>query len=126
MASGAYIYLKSSLSSQAKEEIKVPRGAVKIVFDNEQVIGKRYTVKSSRNAVPRSVMTNHVYISIDVGNSMQCLSELKPCHWIFSQFTDMLLTNLLDFPNFHSTYFRKSLNRFMQTRIEFIFRHQSK
>ena len=72
MSSGAYTYLKSWLSSQAKEEIKVSRGAVKIVFDNEQVIGKRYTVKSSRNAVPLSVITSHVYISIDVDNSLKC------------------------------------------------------
>ena len=95
-------------------------GAVKIVFDNEQVIGKIYTVKSSRNTAPLSVITSHVYISINVDNSLQCLSELKPRQWMFNQLTGVQLTNLLHFPNFYSAYFRNSRDRFIETRIEFI------
>ena len=39
MPSGGYTYLKSWLSNQAEQEIRVPDGVVKIVFDNEQVVG---------------------------------------------------------------------------------------
>ena len=52
---------------------------IRVVFDNEQVIGKRYTVKVDNNTVPMSIITSHAYIVIDelsvLQNSQEVLSQ---------------------------------------------------
>ena len=53
---GSYTYLKNLLCDQAGEELTVPEGVVRIVFNNEQVTGKRYSVKVNIRNVPTSVI----------------------------------------------------------------------
>ena len=44
MPGGSYSFIKSSLEQNAKNELAFPSGMVRVVFDNEQVVGKRYSV----------------------------------------------------------------------------------
>ena len=74
---GSYTYLKNWLCDQAGEELTVPKGVVRIVFDIEQVIGKRYSVKVNIRNVPTSVITSHAYLKIDTCD-IQTKSYLKP------------------------------------------------
>lgn len=92
MPAGSYYifhitYLKNWLSEQAGDELSVPDGVVIIVFDNEQVVGKRYTVKADCNTVPLSVITSRAYLSID-GSDLQENFEFKAKHWLFNELTN--------------------------------------
>ena len=60
MLPGGYTCLNTWLAKQDEHEIEVPSGVVKIVFDNEQVVGKRYTVKSTSKNDPINVVTSHI------------------------------------------------------------------
>ena len=98
MPSGSYCYLKSWLSSQIEEEIKVPQGAVKIVFDNEQKLSAK-GILLSHLYIPfhSSVITSHIYISIDVDNSLQ--NELKPRDYMLNGVTAQQSAQFFNFPN---------------------------
>ena len=61
-AGGSYTYLKNWLCDQAGEELTVPEGVVRIAFDNEQVIGKRCSVKVKVKNIQISVITSHAYL----------------------------------------------------------------
>ena len=40
------LFLKDWLLENALDEIEFPKGLVRAVFENEQVVGKRYSVKA--------------------------------------------------------------------------------
>ena len=119
-ASGSYTYLKNWLSKQAGEELKVPNGIVRIVFDNEQVVGKRYVVKADCNTVPISVITSHAYL--EVGTSeLQNRIDLKPTNWLFKKLPEK---SLLEYPSKYKNYFRESRNNFINKRITVLISEQ--
>ena len=66
-----YSYLSNWLSEQSKDELEFPEGVVRCLFDNEQVVGKRYSVKSDQNTVPMSVITSHACMVIDSDVTLQ-------------------------------------------------------
>ena len=75
----------------------MPEGVVRIVFDNEQVIGKRYSVKVNMRNVPTSVITSHAYLKIDTCD-IQTKSHLKPEHWLFKPMFDDHLAHFIKYP----------------------------
>ena len=50
---GLHTYITSWLNKLVANEIEFPPGAVQTVFDNEQVVGKRYHVKANQSTVPK-------------------------------------------------------------------------
>ena len=56
--SGSYTFITNWLSQNAKIEITFPERTVRVVFDNEQAVGKRYTVNVENFGVPISVITS--------------------------------------------------------------------
>ena len=66
---GSYTYLISWLKQLANNPLKFPNGLCKSVFDNNQKIGKTYLIPGT-NKVPSSVMTSHLWITLDVNNTM--------------------------------------------------------
>ena len=64
-SSGSHTYLTSRLNEAASTEIEFPPGTVRVVFDNKQIIGKRYRVKANQSSVPTSVIKSTIYLSID-------------------------------------------------------------
>ena len=97
-AGGSYTYLKNWLCDQAGEELRVPEGVVRIVFDNEQVIGKRYSVKVNVRNVPTTVITSHAYLKIDTCD-IQTKSHLNPEHWLFKPMSDDHLARFIKYPS---------------------------
>lgn len=67
---------------------EVPTGIVRSVFDNEQVIGKTYKVRAE-NKVPMSIVTSHIYISIDPNNKIQNEEQYSPDNWLFRDPTEI-------------------------------------
>ena len=78
--SGSYTFVCNWLSDNAKKQILFPEGTVRVVFDNEQVVGKRYVVSLENPNVPISVVTSHAYLQME---------KMVPyrCHPIFRQNT---------------------------------------
>ena len=68
---GSFTFLKDWLLENALDEIEFPKGLVRAVFDNKQVVGKRYSVKTDCNAVPVSVITSFAYLCIDTSSNIQ-------------------------------------------------------
>ena len=64
--------------------------------------------------------------TIDVHNLVQTSPQMRPRQWMFNDLNDAQMERLLDFPDIYSGYFRKSLNKFIQTRIDFIRKEQNK
>ena len=83
-AAGSYTNLTGWLTSQAELPIEVPRGLIRNLMDNEQVVGKNRLIKAD-NKVPFSVVTSHAHISIDEESNMQTESEYKLGNWFFQQ-----------------------------------------
>ena len=122
---GSYSFLSKWLSEQAKNELQFPEGIVRVVFDNEQVIGKRYTVKADKNMVPMSVITSHAYISIDKTCDLQNSTELKPTHWMFKTLTESQNDELLNYPaNRYQNYFRETRNNLIKSRLKAVLEQQ--
>ena len=69
---------------------------VRVVFDNEQVIVKRYRVKANQQSVPTSVITSHAYLSIDVTNDIQYNNAYSPSHWMFQPADELVTSKILD------------------------------
>ena len=55
---GSYTYMGKSLENHSQNEIEFPSGLVRVVFDNVQKVGKRYTVRADNSSVPLSVVTS--------------------------------------------------------------------
>ena len=68
---GSHKFLSTWLNKAAESEIKFPNSIVRVVFDNEQVIGKCYRVKADQASVPASIITSRAYLKIDDSNNMQ-------------------------------------------------------
>ena len=62
---------------------------IKVVFDNEQVIGN-YKVKVSGNLVESSVITSIAYIKIS-DSDIQGFADMKPKYWLFKTNNDVSL-----------------------------------
>jgi len=93
------------LNESAANEIEFPPGIVRVVFDNEQVIGKRYRVKANQTSVPTSVTSSSVYLSIDKGNNIQTEEKFQPSNWMFDSLDETTMNALLDsFGQYNDTF----------------------
>ena len=105
------------LSEQAGSEIKVPNGLVKIVFDNEQVVRKRYTVKAKCNNVPIRMITSHAYICVNTDHYIQNSAESRLGSWIFNNFSETQENKCLNYASEYQDYFRFSRNELISHRV---------
>ena len=80
LPAGSKTYLTNWLTKNAENEIPFPEGLIKVVFDNEQVIGKNYKAKVSGNLVKSSVITSKAYIKIS-DSDIQGFADMKPKYW---------------------------------------------
>ena len=80
------------MNKAAESEIKSPKGIVRVVFNNKQVIGKRYRVKADQASVPAGVITSSAYLIIDDSGSKTSGNPPTGC---LSQWMNLLLTRLL-------------------------------
>ena len=94
--SGSHSFITSWLNKSAECLINFPPGVVRVVFDNEQVAGKRYCVKANQSSIPSSVISSSVYISIDKTNDIQYNDDFKPANWIFKPIQETLLESIFD------------------------------
>lgn len=105
------------MTQQADTPVKYPEGLVRSVFDNEQVVGKTYRVKSD-NKLPTSVITSHLYIVIDEQNMIQTEEKFAPCNWLFSKPTNAQTQAFLSMNNDAvNDTFRKSRNTLLGDRL---------
>ena len=79
---GSYSYLVSWLKEQASEPLKFPDGLCKAIFDNSQKIGKTYLI-SGDNVVPTSVITSHLWLTLDPNSTIQSNQMYKPTNWMW-------------------------------------------
>ena len=68
------------LQSQTSEPV-APEGDILNVFDNDQVIGKTFTVKPN-NKVNMSIITNRAWIPIDASSNLQGKEDFMPGKWM--------------------------------------------
>ena len=115
--SGAHTFSSDWLNSASSEPLKVPRGFVRIVFDNEQVIGKRYRVRAKESKVPATLITSYAYLIVDQDNLMQNREEMKPKHWMFKDITEDFSTKIIESFNTGNVVFRSSRNELLQKRL---------
>ena len=81
--SGSHTHLNQWLKQAGSRPLEIPPGLVWLVFDNEQVIGKRYRIKANKTNVPASIVTSHACITIDKENLIQYNEDVKPSKWLF-------------------------------------------
>ena len=114
LPAGSNTYLTNWLTKNAENEIPFPDGLIKVVFDNEQVIGKKYKVKVSRNLVKSSVITSKAYIKTS-DSDIQGFADMKPKYWLFKTNNDVLL--IMESLNKHQNIFRETIDAFMKERF---------
>ena len=66
--------------SKSATELPLPKGDIRTVFDNEQLIGKRYRVKAEEGRVPKSIITSVIHLELQGVPTLQENEDLKPEH----------------------------------------------
>ena len=66
----------------------------KNVFDNNQKVGKTYIIKGD-NKVPTTVMTSHLWITLDKNSTKQSHVIYKPQYWMWPNRTSQTTEELL-------------------------------
>ena len=105
MPSGGHTPVTKWLNKAASTEIPFPPGIVRVVFDNEQVIGKCYRVKANQSSVPSSVVTSMAYLLIDGSNKLQYQDTLKPSGWMFDDISETVAESIVQSFNQHNNLF---------------------
>lgn len=117
---GSYTYLMKWLKEQASEPLHFPNGLCKAVFDNNQKVGKTYLITGT-NTVPTSVMTSHLWISLDVNNLMQNDSKLRPDKWMWeSMDTPDLASKFIQILMSPGEEFRTTRNSFIESCLKIV------
>ena len=93
---GSHTFITSWLNKSIECLIDFPPGVVRVVFNNEQVIGKRYRVKANQSSVLSSIILSRAYISIDNTNHIQYNDDFKPANWMFKPIQEILLQSIFD------------------------------
>lgn len=117
---GSSDFISKWLTDQSNQPVEFPNGLVRAVFDNEQVIGKTYKVKAD-NKVPSSVITSHIYISLDTENKLQNEASCAPDRWLFTKTTEEQIAEFSSlsadsFPDL----FRGTRNKFIESRLKLL------
>ena len=115
--SGSSDFISKWLNEQSSTPVDFPEGLVRSVFDNEQVIGKTHKVKAD-NKVPASVITSHIYISLDNENKLQNDALYAPSSWLFTDGTNEKKAEFSCLPaNSFPELFRGTRNSFIESRL---------
>ena len=107
--SGSYTYFSSWLNNATSKPIEFPQGLIRVIFDNEQVIGKRYRVKVTQQLVPSSIIASNIYLTIASDSFIQCDNEFNPSNWMLNTVTNSLKSST-------KNSFNEYNNRFCLTR----------
>lgn len=110
---GAYTFLTNWLKEQSKAPLEFPKGLVKSVFDNSQKVGKTYLI-SGTNTVPTSVITSHLWITLNQHSDIQNRQDLSPKNWILSPLSYLQENDLTNHLLKPSMEFKVTRNRFIQ------------
>ena len=119
-AGSSYTYVLKWLNAQAKQEISFPSGIVRIVFDNEQVIGKKYNISVSTSTVKNSVITSSAYLVIQDDSTLQTEKIFSPENWYFSSLNLETTNHLSNYFNHYQKYFRGSRNYIIEKRLKYL------
>ena len=92
-----YSNIASFLSNaDTGREAECPDGDVVFMFDNEQVIGKSWSV-TAKNKVKMSVITNVAVLKLENSRNQQ-LEHFMPGHWLTSEGKEDIITDLCKDP----------------------------
>ena len=117
---GAYTYLTNWLKEQSKGPLEFPKGLVKSVFDNSQKVGKTYLI-SGTNTIPTSVITSHLWITLDKGNDIQNDVKFSPSELMLGKtLTENQSKELLENLTKPSERFRETRNTFLSECITIV------
>ena len=122
--SSSHTYLTSWLNKAASANIEFPPGTVRVVFNNEQVIGKRYRVKTNQSSVPTSVVTSAIYLSIDESSQMQIDEYFKLSNWMFDPVDNNLTNVILESFERYNDIFRLTPNYLLPERMSVLINSQ--
>ena len=118
--SGLHTYITSWLNKLAANEIEFPPGVVQTVFDNEQVVGKRYHVKADQSTVPSSIIPSSIYLSIDKTNDIQNNENLRLVHLMFQPVDDILINKTINSFDEKNNTFRMARNNLLKERMDIL------
>jgi len=116
---GSYFYINTWLNVQASHPLKFPDGFVKAIFDNNQKVGRTYMITGT-NTVPTSVMTSHLWVTLDPDSTVQSNSLYKPENWMWSEKNPAHKQMMIDFFTTSSPTLRETRDRFISTCIRFV------
>lgn len=117
---GAYSYVTNWLKEQAKEPLKYPEGVVKSVFDNSQKVGKTYLI-SGTNTVPTSVITSHLWITLEKDSNLQNDQKYRPEEWMWKDVDENVKIELKKSLTQSTENFRKTRDGFITTILEKVY-----
>ena len=93
-AGGKYTHLSSLLNSGTNKHLECPSGDIVIMFDNEQVVGKSWTVRPN-NKVKVSIVTNVAAMSLDPSGTLQQNATISPGAWFKVAGNEKKITELV-------------------------------
>ena len=118
--SGSSTTLLNWLNKASLQPLTVPQGMVRLVFDNEQVVGKRYRVKAGQSTVPMSAITSHLYMLMDENCNIQYEDKYKPSNWMFNDINEEIEQIVLNSFDKYNDTFRSTRNNFIKKRLSVI------
>ena len=79
--SGRYNTVFNWLSQQANVPLKCPPGDLVVMFDNEEIVGKTWSIKPN-NKLNMSIITNVAAVPLTSNTTLQDRSDLHPRKWL--------------------------------------------
>ena len=92
---GTYSTITRWLDSQGSTPLKCPDGDIIVMFDNNQIVGKTWTIKPN-NKVHVSVVTNVGAVILNREAVYECQKELHPRKWFKTCDNNLVANTLLD------------------------------
>ena len=116
LPSGIITTIRKFLEDSSSEPIPFPPGCVRVVFDNEQTIGKRYRIHVSSPNVPLPVITSHAYIVINNKNDVESFHHLSPRIWRNGNVSEKQKKDIFSFAKAQKNHIRISRNKLLKSR----------
>lgn len=122
---GSYSYITQWLKDQSKTPIAYPNGMVKSVFDNSQKVGKTYLI-SETNVVKTSVITSHLWITLDSASKLQEQQKYQPANWMWEKVSNSTQSNIIDYLTKPQNIFRETRDKFIDSCLSIVYDEHKK
>ena len=98
LAGGKYSTITRWLDNQGHTSMPCPSGDIVVMFDNNQIVGKTWSIKPN-NKVQLSIVTNVGAVALTNSNGLEARKDIHPRKWLNIMNNEGVVDSMLDSDN---------------------------